>query len=451
MKKRTVVIAVIFILLLSYGVLAQGDYYDLSLDLEEGWEYKLTNSITQIIEQDVMGMPMLMEHFMELEYSFVIDQISRDHNYHLGVKVTSVDFDIVRIESELLDRLEEENEGFYDEINSELDSSMESLEGMEFKLVISNKGKIIDASGYGDLLKEILDDDNAVGLDAFMDDDFIESTWSEFLAYLPQEPVKIGDSWDSTIEVGGPMDFVITSKYSLAEVSDDRVVIVTDGNFVFKDIELDEEALEGMDIDFDFNGKQNGEIILDPNNNWIREMNLIQDMSGTVIISSPFMDEEFRMPMESKSESKVTGDTYPLEEELLDMSDKKGIEAFGPAYLLARSWVNDSFNYGLGFITYNDDGFAMPINFDGVFKRYDQGRVRLSLTGGYRLTFGNDEINDSSLIAPQYWVGLGVEYIAFGKLGVRGFYGLTNTKEEDNGVWESQSEFGPKLGVTYYW
>ena len=136
----------------------------------------------------------------------------------------------------------------------------------------------------------------------------------------------------------------------------------------------------------------------------------------------------------------------------IDMTHKTGFGLFGPYGVCPHYWINDNFSFGLG-IQIADSGLTLPVSGNYVLKKFNDGKLRLSLCGGYNIEF------EEGYCGTKSWYGLGAEYI-FGKLSLKGFYGSINTEEEIyyysytyNGNYsfiKEESEYVPKLEIIYY-
>lgn len=136
----------------------------------------------------------------------------------------------------------------------------------------------------------------------------------------------------------------------------------------------------------------------------------------------------------------------------VDMTHKSGIGIFGPYSAWPHYWLNDDFSFGIGIGT-SDTALTIPLSANYVLAKFNDGRLRLSVCGGYNIEF------EDGYCGTKSWYGLGAEYI-FGKLSLKGFYGLINTEEKidyydylynrDLSFIKEESEYVPKLEIIYY-
>lgn len=131
----------------------------------------------------------------------------------------------------------------------------------------------------------------------------------------------------------------------------------------------------------------------------------------------------------------------------IDMTHKTGMGFFGPYNIIwPHYWLNDDFSFGIG-IQIADSGLTLPVSGNYVLKKFNDGKLRFSAYGGYNIEF------EEGYCGKKSWYGLGAEYI-FGKLSLKGFYGLINTEEKidyyGGSLIKEESEYVPKLEIIYY-
>jgi hypothetical protein len=78
----------------------------------------------------------------------------------------------------------------------------EKLAGTTFTLTLSKNWEILKFEGYDKLLDKLAGDDPAVrqGVQATLQEESLKKSVREALAFLPDRPVKEGDTWERTIE-----------------------------------------------------------------------------------------------------------------------------------------------------------------------------------------------------------------------------------------------------------
>ena len=298
------------VILNSSFVLGQ-EKYDLKLNFEVEDEYKLETVITQDIKQSFMGMEINMEQEIELAYNFIVKEITPAGNYIISVEYTEFDLDISNFSMDDLampqrQGIEENDEA---EIEKELDEFSQDFIGQEFKLELSKQGDVISISNYEEITEEILagvDDPTAKeNLAEVSNEEYLRESWEQFLTYLPQQEVAVGDSWESSFEINHPIAIEVLNNYKLEAVNDENIIISFGTDSKTNNISLKQEKNEEME--FDFQGQQSGNIILNSESNWIEEMNLTQEISGFLSISLDQQGQQLRIPMELTTELKANG------------------------------------------------------------------------------------------------------------------------------------------------
>ncbi len=314
MKSRSILLLfIILTLVLTVGCISED--YELALKLKEGKEYNLSNNITQVINQEIMGNKISMEQTIDMLYTFVVDQIDAEGNYTLTTEYNSLDIGINKFKSTLPQVQQEE---INQEVNNAINQMMRPLLNKKFTIKMTNRGEIIEILGYEELMESMIENmppgSNSTMVEqikGFIDKDSIKQTWQENLSYLPNEPVNLGESWERSLTMEDPLPITVITTYTLESVDQNEVVIKTEGSIEMGNIDFSQflgtAVQEGIEVDCDFTGDQTGSIILDINSLWVKNMEVEQNMSGKIIITNTNIDQSIEMPMEVISKSVVTG------------------------------------------------------------------------------------------------------------------------------------------------
>jgi hypothetical protein len=80
--------------------------------------------------------------------------------------------------------------------------SDDRLVGATFRMTLSPKGEVLKFEGYDKLIDKLAGDDAAVrqALQATLQEDALKKSVREALAFLPDRPIKVGDTWERSIE-----------------------------------------------------------------------------------------------------------------------------------------------------------------------------------------------------------------------------------------------------------
>ena len=123
---------------------------------------------------------------------------------------------------------------------------------------------------------------------------------------FPDNAVNTGDEWAVKTNLEGPMHASVDTKYQLAEISSDHVLI--NGHSVI-DSSDEERYVEmgGMQMRYDIKGTITSEIKIDKTTGWIIEAKISQTMAGdSHIKGNPQMPDGMTIPMETTTETVIT-------------------------------------------------------------------------------------------------------------------------------------------------
>lgn len=313
MKRIALLVCLILSLVLT--VACVNEDYDLGLKLEEGKEYRLSTSMSQNIKQELMGNQISIEQVMDMVYSFKVEEVDEEGNYLLTAKYTKLDVNLENLRSDLP---KEAQEKMNQEINNNITKGMNPLLNKEFTMKMSKSGDIIEIEGYEKLIESMIlnmsEDGNphmAETMKSLFNKESVKKMWKQNLSYLPDHPVDIGDSWTTSFKLDQPLPMSIVTTYTLKSVDKDKVILETDGIIKMGDIDFSQfmniPQQEELEIDFNFDGNQTGDIVLNTSNLWIREMKLNQTMSGSITVSNKNVDQAIEIPMEIISKAIITG------------------------------------------------------------------------------------------------------------------------------------------------
>ncbi len=136
-----------------------------------------------------------------------------------------------------------------------------AIKGQKFTMKVSPEGKITEVTGFENMAKSIADsmkiegDERAEMMKQF-DGQFnaneMTQSLERFWFLFPNKEVKVGDSWQKSMQMGGKMPGKYNSTYKVTEIEGDMVTI---------DEESKIEALETEEVSL--TGKVTGTIIVD--------------------------------------------------------------------------------------------------------------------------------------------------------------------------------------------
>jgi len=285
----------------------------LQLNLKVGDSYTQRVATTQKISQTIMGKTQSNDQNMVMTYTFKIkDKTDK------GVAIADATYDQMTISL---------NGGpvsmTYDSTDPKAKvpamlKPYSKMIGKTFTVKIAPDGTIPEVTGMEKLFNNALDELKLEGkareqakqlLEQQFGADNVRSLFEQTLAIYPDKPVKTGDSWSRKIDASQVFPMVINNTWTLDSYNDKQVVLKLTSTLLPTDA-AKSLTMQGMQMAFDFKGKQDGSITLDRTSGWIQKENLDQSLDGTMAIKGPpQMPQDMKVPVTMKSTVEIdTGD-----------------------------------------------------------------------------------------------------------------------------------------------
>ena len=284
--------------------------YCLTLNLREDDAYEYDINVETEMGYNMMGFEFSFKQVMEIESLMtVLDK--QDDNYQLEMEV--IDGNTYFTEFNFPDFTEQEQEIDLDEMNQELKEFNENLKDYRFNLTVSATGEIIDSEFDNETIKTTLPDAESqeqmeIFEETIFNDHFLTKSLEHNFLHIPEEPVKLSDNWTKSISMDTIINMDFMNEYTLQEVSDEEIILELKGDI--ETVLLEDDLLfgtsENEEMDLDFRGTSEGEIILNPQNNWIKEFSEKSSMEGSILIIEPEMNQEFQIPFYTNLNTQIT-------------------------------------------------------------------------------------------------------------------------------------------------
>ncbi|MBM7556739.1 DUF6263 family protein [Halanaerobacter jeridensis] len=312
-KKLVLILSMIIgCLFISVSGVAQQEH-DLSLDLKLGQSYNLEIKAVQQIQQDFFGNQMTIKQNYNSKNNYRVKAIDKEDNYILAVKYDDLNLQIQELGGNFGGVQENQ---FKAKFNNSMSKATKTILDQEFTMKISPQGELIELKGYRELLsrwqsavKKYQKENDLMmrsGIENFFDERFMKQLWKNLLAYIPQQSVKVGDSWESNFKLTAPLSTTINNKYILEQVGKKQIIIATEAPININDLELTQ--LQGQGVSYNLTGQQQGQLILNPDSNWIQGGKLKFDVSGTMEVENSMLEQKLSMPVSSFID--ITLNTY---------------------------------------------------------------------------------------------------------------------------------------------
>ena len=286
---------IMFVLFLSISVLLfseENDKYDIELNLQLGETYLVSADLQVKMALSMMGMKQDMEQSTQMDLVLkVINKTAEGFLIHLSV----TDFNISN--GTIIDEIGEDNEVLYLAMISKYeiyhDALTKALENLYVELKISSKGEVLSLKGednfkeaYKESFFNIVDDEDAVEIVDFIADNLIReanSLLEDFLNFIPDYPVAIGESWELDLSDDDAVKLVV--HFTLDRIEQGKLFINMKGNI----------ELTAFDSQFgkSFPGWICGYKVIDQFSSWI----VASSLRGEISIDESVKIEEIMVPL----------------------------------------------------------------------------------------------------------------------------------------------------------
>jgi len=297
------------LLLLSIALTScQAQKADLTLNLENGKEYRqVTNSKATII-QDINGQKMNMVMTIKGGMSYKVVSVNPS-DYDLEVKYESLS---------MIMELPQGKMEFSSEKNDEQDifsTLLSKMIGNTFNVKMAKNGKILEVKNIESRIESLFEDfthipenqlaqlkaqmTKAYGAEAF------KGNIEMVTAIFPDNPVNKGDKWTIKTNLESGMAALMTTEYEFTDLGSDYAMIK--GNSVIETEDKDAYIeSNGMPMKYDLTGSMISEIKVDKETGWIIEANINQEIKGDAYIKgNPQLPNGMKIPMIMKNEMTI--------------------------------------------------------------------------------------------------------------------------------------------------
>jgi hypothetical protein len=302
--------SLIILVLLSFSLQAQ-TLADLKFNLEKNKVYRVKSTSEQAILQTVNG----TQQSNEINTSTVLSfkPISSDAN---GI-VAETRFDTI-IYSISMPKMN---------LNSSKAGNMKSTDPSEVMACIFNRlsnavlvvkmtytGNIIEISNIKTVTDSILKGiDSLKGQNnqmilgrakSMVNEEALKGMIESVTAYLPGKKVKIGDKWESKINMSSAgFGMLVTSNYKLKKITGDRSEI--SGDVTIEPASSDPINMNGIQITPDIRGLSTSSLTVDNKTGWIIKSSSKSHSQGNLNVKAGGNDMQIPMEIDGKSESVV--------------------------------------------------------------------------------------------------------------------------------------------------
>lgn len=158
-----------------------------------------------------------------------------------------------------------------------MDKAAERMEGKSIVVLLDKKNKIVDVIGFEEMMAN--EDDVAVQaqIKKMFSKEQVNSMMGIMFNMYPDHPVQVGESWDNTADMNfGPMKMGMKTQYTLKEVTNGVAKVDIDAKFKGTG-KMDQN---GMSLDMDMDGTQEGEIGINQDNGYLKGADYKMDVKA---------------------------------------------------------------------------------------------------------------------------------------------------------------------------
>jgi hypothetical protein len=295
MKTKLIALFVVAILLVANLTQAQSKVL-LRLNLQKGTSYEMTMAMTNNIDQEMMGQKMKIVQKMEMVFLYQVLDILPNDNFLIEYSMQNIKIDMdVNGQQIIMDA--------NGDSSNPMNAALKGLVGNKLKIELNKMGKVERVEGLEEYAKKLSDNPQlAQSMQMFTDEKSFKSFIGQTFNYFPENEVIKGDKWTSTIKLPSLMNMETTMNFEVADVKADQI----DLN-VISDINIDAPIEQmGMKINMKATGTQNGTMIIDPTDGWLRSSDLNQKFDMKMKMKNPQSGEDMEIPMLMNSVAKIT-------------------------------------------------------------------------------------------------------------------------------------------------
>jgi hypothetical protein len=296
MKSKLNALFVIVVLLFANSVQA-GSKAMIRLNLQKGATYEMTMVTTSNIDQEMMGQKMKIEQNMEMTFSYHVLDILPNKNF-------MIEYSIMKIRMNMNMNGREMNfDSSSSDTSNPMNASLSGLVASKLKLEFNPKGQVEQIEGLSEYVKKLIENPQiAQSMLMFTDDKNFKSFIGQTFSYFPENEVAKGDKWTSSFKLPAMMNMETTMNFEVADITSNQIALN-----VSSDVNSDGPIEQmGMKMNMKMTGTQNGNMVIDPTDGWLRSSDLTQKFDIKMKMKNPQSGEDMEIPIVSNAVTKIT-------------------------------------------------------------------------------------------------------------------------------------------------
>lgn len=290
--KTKIVSLLIVALLLCGNMLHAKSTVLLRLNLTKGTTYEMTMTTTSKVDQKMAGQDIKIDQKMVLVLAYKVLQILPNKNYLMEYSMPKIMMDM-NVNNQKMNF-----NSSIDDPSNPINAALKGFDQVKLNIEMTSTGKVVRVEGMDDYLKKISGNNQLAQSMQMLSDEksfgsFIEQTFN----YFPENEVKKDDKWSVSFKIPTVMELETKMDFEVASIGKDQVLLNVNSN-----IKIDSPIEKnGMKIQLNMNGSQNGTMTIDSNDGWIKSSELTQKFDLDMKMKNPQTGEDMQIPMSVNS------------------------------------------------------------------------------------------------------------------------------------------------------
>jgi hypothetical protein len=269
----------------------------LRLNLQKGASYEQTMAMNNQIEQEMMGQKMNVDQKLEMAFLFQVLDVLPNNNFLIEYSVENVKMDM---------SMNGQNMSFNSESTDSINPMNAAFKGFianKLKVELNPKGQVERVEGLEEYAKKLsANPQMAQTMQMFTDETSFKSFVGQSFSYFPENEVSKGDKWATSLKLPTLMNMETIMNFEVADITKDQVTLN-----VISDVNMDAPIEQmGMKMNIKATGTQNGNMIIDLTDGWLRTSDLNQKFNMKMNMKNPQSGVDMEIPMLMNSDVKFT-------------------------------------------------------------------------------------------------------------------------------------------------
>ena len=262
----------------------------LTLRLEEGKTYRQRMTQEMAMSTEVMGQPMDTRSRNVTTMSFAVREVAE--NADMVVDVTYDAMSMSMDNPMMSFSYDSENP---QAVVPEMAAGLAAMVGQTFTLRFAPDGSVVESAGLAALMERMLDETSREqgplgeamreSLLAMFGEEGFEKSMEMMTGHLPDEPVRVGDSWSRSVEMPMAFSLRIESTWSLTDIRD-GIVHLSVASTVGDGTETVQE-MGPVTMRYLLTGEQRGTMEVDASTGWTLRSRVEATFSGSMSTEIP--------------------------------------------------------------------------------------------------------------------------------------------------------------------